>query len=283
MSGDSAPPRRHWLDKGFWLAQSKSHHMSKTKWLILLVAVVALGLMAVALGLGLLAVGFFAGPAEISVATTGRVYQSEQSASTQAGYRHSKLTCGQDVYVNDYEEAALQLANSDPRPVLGRMGTVGDAKVCAIPGQPATAYVAGDCGSEMPAYVPYRHRNQPPFDWRTATFQSMTASRPERRDPYLTTTNAALLAELVRNLRERPASEQPALPFASATHLTVIKMTCDQLPGLLFCPSVYPATNGQIYLAESVGLDATAGGPQFRARWIPASPTLTRWLRSPGP
>jgi hypothetical protein len=254
--------------------------MTKKQWFILAAALLALGVIGVALVL-VLVLGFFAGHQEATADSSGLpVYTSEQSASSHAGYRHSTLTCGNDVFVNDYEEAALQMMTSDPKPVIGRMA-FGDGKICAIPGQPITAYVAGDCGSEMPAYIPYRNINQPAFDWRTATFREMTAYRPDRRNPYLTTTNAALLAEIVRNLRDGASVELSEFPFTGVTNLDTIKITSDQLPGLMFCPSVYYYGNGTIYLAESLMMDATATPPQLHARWIPASPTLTQWLKSP--
>jgi len=254
--------------------------MTKKQWFILAAALLALGAIGVALVLAL-ALGFFAGHQEATADGSGLpVYTSEQSASSHAGYRHSTLTCGSDVFVNDYEEAALQMMTSDPKPVIGRMA-FGDGKICAIPGQPITAYVAGDCGSEMPAYIPYRNIKQPPFDWRTATFREMTAYRPDRRNPYLTTTNAALLAEVVRNLRDGASVELSDFPFAGVTNLDTIKMTSDQLPGLMFCPSVYYYGNGTIYLAESLMMDPTATPPQLHAHWIPASPMLTQWLKSP--
>ena len=254
--------------------------MTKKQWFILAAALLALGVIGVALVLAL-ALGFFAGHQEATADGSGLpVYTSEQSASSHAGYRHSTLTCGNDVFVNDYEESALQIMTSDPKPVTGRMA-FGDGKICAIPGQPVTAYVAGDCGSEMPAYVPYRNIKQPPFDWRTATFREMTAYRPDRRNPYLTTTNAALLAEIVRNLRDGASVELSEFPFTGVTNLDTIKMTSDQLPGLMFCPSVYYYGNGTIYLAESLMMDPTATPPQLHAHWIPASPMLTQWLKSP--
>jgi hypothetical protein len=254
--------------------------MTKKQWFILAAALLALGAIGVALVLAL-ALGFFAGHQEATADGSGLpVYTSEQSASSHAGYRHSTLTCGSDVFVNDYEEAALQMMTSDPKPVIGRMA-FGDGKICAIPGQPITGYVAGDCGSEMPAYIPYRNIKQPPFDWRTATFREMTAYRPDRRNPYLTTTNAALLAEVVRNLRDGASVELSDFPFAGVTNLDTIKMTSDQLPGLMFCPSVYYYGNGTIYLAESLMMDPTATPPQLHAHWIPASPMLTQWLKSP--
>src|ERR1017187_2407114 len=254
--------------------------MTKKQWFILAAALLALGVIGVALVLAL-ALGFFAGHQEATADGSGLpVYTLEQSASSHAGYRHSTLTCGNDVFVNDYEEAALQMMTSDPKLVIGRMA-FGDGKICVIPGQAVTAYVAGDCGSEMPAYIPYRNIKQPPFDWRTATFREMTAYRPDRRNPYLTTTNAVLLAEVVRNLRDGTSVELSEFPFTGVTNLTTIKMTSDQLPGLLFCPSVYYYGNGTIYLAESLMMDATATPPQLHARWIPASPTLTQWLKAP--
>jgi hypothetical protein len=36
-----------------------------------------------------------------------------------------------------------------------------------------------------------------------------------------------------------------------------------------------------IYLAESLIPDLTVTPPQVRARWIPASPMLTEWLKGP--
>ena len=208
------------------------------------------------------------------------VYTTAQTPSAHAGYRHTALTCGSKIYVSDYEESGLQLVNSDFTNAIGRF-QVSDAKICAIPGQPPSAYVAGDCGSEMPAYVPYRNLKQPPFYWRTADFREMTYWRHNYRNPYLTTTNAALIAEVLRQLRDGAPVELPPLPFTGTTNLASLKMTCDQLPGMLFCPSVYTDPRGQIYLAESLIMDFHPSKPQLRARWIAASPMLTDWMKSP--
>jgi hypothetical protein len=252
--------------------------MTKKHWLILTALVMALGLMGVALVLAF-GLGFFAGHVEATADGSALpVFTTDQIPSAHTGYRRTTLTSGNDVYVNDYEEAGLQLMNSDFINAIGRM-KYGGGKVCVIPGQPTTAYVAGDCGSEMPAYVPYRNTRQPAFDWRTAAFREMTAYRTDRRNPYLTTTNAALLAEVVRNLRDGTPASLPGFPFPGATNLSTIKMTSDQLPGLLFCPSVYMDPNGLIYLAESLMMDVTSNPPQLHARWIPASPMLTEWLK----
>ncbi len=208
-------------------------------------------------------------------------YTTAQSASAHAGYLHNSLTGGGEVYVNDYEEACLQLTLTEPQTVIGLLGSINLAKVGAIPGQPVTAYVMADCGSEMPAYVPYRNIKQPPFDWRTATFRQMTARQQYNYGPLITTTNAALMTEVVRLLRDGTPVELNPFPFSGATNLTTLTLTCDQLPGLLFCPALCYYGNGTIYLAESLMLDSSVTPPQVHARWIPASPMLTEWLKSP--
>jgi hypothetical protein len=205
----------------------------------------------------------------------------DQSVSSHAGYGRNTMASGSDVFVNDYEETALQLANPEPSTVVGHLGSMGVIKICSIPGQPVTAYIACDDGSEMPAYIPYRNLNQKPFDWRTTTFRKMSAYRTNGGGPYLTTTNEALLTEVVRNLRDGTPVELPSFSFVSAASLGSIKMTSDQLPGLLFCPSVFTDAKGQIYLAESLMLDTTSTPLQLHARWVPASPALAQWLKAP--
>jgi hypothetical protein len=257
--------------------------MSRRAWFILFAAIFALGAIAVAFVL-IIALAFFIGHRHSTVNLSRLpVYTLEQSASSPAGYRHTTLTSGNEIYVSDYEEAALQLINGDPKTIIGRIGTVSDAKACAIEGQPLTGYIAGDCGSEMPAYVPYRNIKQPPFDWRTASFREMTAWRVSQHphNPYLTTSNAALIAEVVRVLRDDAPVDLGGISFAAGTNLAAIKMTCDQLPGLLFCPAIYYRGNGAIYLAESLTMDWTAKPGEIHARWIPAGAMLTEWLKSP--
>ena len=256
--------------------------MSKKSWFILAVAGgMALVLLGIALGLALV-FGFFAGH-EVS-AGNGLglpIYTTAQSASSHAGYFHDSVTGGGEVYVNDYEEACLQLTLSEPQMVIGLMGSISPAKVGAVHGQPITAYIMVDCGSEMPAYAPYRNIKQPPFDWRTATFRQMTARQQSKFGPVLTTTNAALMAEVVRVLRDGTPVELNPFPFSGATNLTTLQLTCDQLPGLLFCPPLCYYGDGNIYLAESLIVDFSVKPPQVRARWIPASPMLTEWLMGP--
>src|SRR4051812_9944445 len=103
--------------------------MTRKKWFILFVVALVSGLMVAALILGFI-LGFFAGR---KAATDGGLglplYTTEQSASTHPGYRHTTMTCGDEVYVNDYEEACLQLAYADPQTFIGHIGSIGNAKV----------------------------------------------------------------------------------------------------------------------------------------------------------
>jgi hypothetical protein len=255
--------------------------MSKRNWLILAAVLVVIGFGA--LLVLVLAVGFFAGHETAAGGGHGLPFylMGPQSPSAHPGYLHDTVSGGGEVYVHEYEEACLQLTLSEPSTVIGLMGAINPAKVGAVPGQPATAYIMVDCGSEMPAYAPYRNLKQPPFDWRTATFREMTARQQYNYGPLLTTTNAALMAEVVRLLRDGTPVELNPFPFSGATNLTTLTLTCDQLPGLLFCPALCYSGDGTIYLAESLMMDFTVTPPQVRARWIPASPLLTEWLKTP--
>jgi hypothetical protein len=255
--------------------------MSKKKWFILAAVGIGLGLMGMALLL-VLVFGFFAflaGHEETTgAASLLPIYTMDQSVSSHAGYRRNTMASGSDVFVNDYEEACLQLANPEPSTVVGHLGSMGVIKICSIPGQPVTAYLACDDGSEMPAYIPYRNLNQKPFDWRTATFREMSAYRTNGGSR---TTDEALMAEVVRTLRDGTPVELPSFSFARAATLASIKMTSDQLPGLLFCPLVFTDASGQIYLAESLMYDDAFNPKQLHARWVPAGPMLAQWLRAP--
>ena len=255
--------------------------MTKRHWLILAVVVVVCGLVGAALVVAL-AVGFFAGHEEAAGADPGLpVYHLNQTNSARAGYLRTTLTCNGELFVNDYEEACLQLATSEPKPAIGRFG-IDTANICAIPSQATTAYIAADVGSEMPAYEAFRNVRQPPFDWRTARFHSLFLFPPSKqlRNPK-ETTNTLLLAEVINTLRDGASVELPAFPFAGTTNLATIKMDSDQLPGLLFCPSVYFDRDGTVYLAESLMMDVNARPTQLHARWIPARPMLAEWLKAP--
>ena len=86
--------------------------------------VIAAGGAVCILGVGTLALawgfGFFGEGSRLSV------YKLEQTASSHAGYLRTTLTHGNDVYVNDFEEAALRLTTSEPalpRPLV-ESGTI---------------------------------------------------------------------------------------------------------------------------------------------------------------
>jgi hypothetical protein len=244
--------------------------MTQKKWLILLGAAAVLclggaGVLAICLGFG-------------SSTSPLRIYKLNQTASAHAGYLRTTMTSGKDVYVSDYEEASLRLTNLDPPQIIGSLGWAGNTGVRAIPGQPVTAYIAGDEGSEMPAYTPFRHADHPAFDWRVATFREMTFSVPSRGS--VQTTDPALISELVSLLRDGTPVVLPGISMTNAASMSNLYLVCDQLPGLVFCPPVTSDASGTLYVAESLMLDTTITPPQFHARWIPASPTLTNWLRS---
>ena len=258
--------------------------MTKKHWLILAVVVAVCGLVGAALVVALV-LGFFAGHEEATGSDPGLpIYtMGQQTPSSHPGYLHDTVTGGGEVYVHDYEEYCVQLIETEPQTVIGLMGSISPAKVGAVPGQPVTAYIMVDCGSEMPAYEPYRNIKQPPFDWRTATFRQMTAFRQYKFGPLATTTNAALMAEVVRVLRDGTPVELNPFPFSGATNLITLNLASDQLPGMLFCPALCYYGDGNIYLAESLMPDFTVTPLQVRARWIPASPMLTQWLKTPSP
>lgn len=245
-------------------------NMSKTKWLILISPNRALHLVLT----GAFFIGLFTSCSDSGLPA----YKSDQTDSSRAGYRRSTLTSGTDVYVSDYEDAALQLINPEPSPVIGRTA-FGNGKICAIPGQPTTAYIAGDVGSEMPAYAVFRNANQPPFDWRTATFREMSFTGLDAGRTYKQTTNTALLAEVIRTLREGTPVKLPAFPFAAVTNLSTLRMSTDQLPGIVFCPQVCVDANGTFYIAESLMMDLKPT-PQLHAKWIAVGSTLAEWLKA---
>ena len=254
--------------------------MTKKHWFIIAAVVLVFG------GIGMVlafALGFFAGHEEAAGGAGLPFYtMGQQSPSTHPGYLHDTVAGGGEVYVHDYEEACLQLTVTEPQTVIGLMGSINPAKVGAVPGQPVTAYIMVDCGGEMPAYAPYRNVKQPPFDWRTASFRQVDFLPPGGSSNWRQSTNAALITEIVRVLHDGAPVELPGVPFTGMnTNLSALKLTCDQLPGLLFCPSVYFNGNGTIYLAESETIDWTPKPAQLHARWIPASPLLTEWLKTP--
>ena len=252
--------------------------MSKKKWLIVIGAAAALGVTAVGLaviGLGIL---FFAGP-QIAGAEVGLPsYKLQQTGSAHLGYLRTTLTNASDVYVSDYEEYGLQLIDVDPRQVIGHYNLGG--KVCTISGQPTTAYVAVDEGSEMPAFAVFRNTRHPPFDWRKATFSSMQITRPIGGNAVLRSSDPALLAEVIRTIRDG-APAVPAIPVATAlANHTQLLLYSDQLPGLVFSPAVYFEPTGAVYLAENISIQPSKTSTSVSARWVLVQGKLADWLNS---
>ena len=140
------------------------------------------------------------------------VYSFDQTDSSRAGYRRTTITSAGTVFVHDFEEYSLRLANPDPTQVVGR-SKFGNGKICAIEGQSPTAYLAADMGSEMPAYEVFRAERQPPFDWRKATFQKMRLAVPEGPVANKLTTDPVVIQDVVLTLRDGT----PAAPFTVET------------------------------------------------------------------
>lgn len=209
------------------------------------------------------------------------VYSLDQTDSSRAGYRRTTITSAGTVYVHDFEEHSLQLANPDPTQVVGR-SKFGNGKICAIEGQSPTAYLAVDMGSEMPAYEVFRAERQPPFDWRQATFQKMRLAVPEGPAGNKLTTDPAVIQDVVLTLRDGT----PAAPFTVETaggigNVHSLWLWSDRLPGLVFSPAVYFDPAGQVYLAENLTAVEFKGSNQtIRASWIPASASFTQWSKT---
>ncbi len=251
--------------------------MPAKKRFVVLIAAAVLCLIcagAVAVGVGYF---FFRGtPAAPGL----RLYRIDQVASTHPGYRKSTMTSGDEVYVNDYEESGLQLVNPAPSTVIALKGNFGHSNVCSIPGQPVTAYVAGDDGSEMEAFVVYRRSDHPPFDWRTAKFGEMTYLAPGMNNPGVKSVDPALIGEVLDLLRTGTPVSLPGISMADGASIPTIRMACDQLPGMFFCPVVRTGPDGTVYLAESLMFDLAAKPAQFQGKWIPVSANVLHWLQA---
>jgi hypothetical protein len=259
--------------------------MTKKKKLIL----IALGIPVCVATLVIVAVVWFFGLGNIlwSLGLTGvdgslPVYATEQVLSSHPGYRRTTATSGTNVYVCDFEEQMLHLQNYDPTDVIGRF-SFGNAKICSIPRQPTTAYIAVDEGSEMPAYAVYRNSQWPPFDWRRATFRSMEYTAPMGPSAHKRTTDPALIEDVIRTLRDGTSVTSPPLAAVSGiiSNMNTVWLVCDQLPGLAFNPNVYKEPSGPAYLVDSFVTLNDFTNKWLQVRWIPASPLFNQWLQAP--
>ena len=212
------------------------------------------------------------------------VYTIEQIDSTHPGHRRTTLSTAGASYVNDFEEQSLQLIDVDPKRVVGRR-QLGDTGIRAIAGQDPAAYLAVDVGSEMPAYEVFRNAKNPPFDWRHVSFQKLRLAMPMGPAANKETTDAAVIDDVLRALRDGKPANPPvtAPPAAIPAGTTVygVLFFSDQMPGLVFRPSCYLASSGQVYLAEGA-ITSYAGTVQsVQAEWIPAGELFTRWATTP--
>jgi hypothetical protein len=245
--------------------------MTKKKWLIVAVLGMALCLMAV-VAVGIL---LFVMQGGLFVDRSLPVYTTEQVASVHSGYRRTTVSFGGAVYVSDYEEYSLRLIDPEPTHMVG-LAAFGGGKICSIPGQNPAAYLAVDCGSEMPAYEVFRNIQQPPFDWRNATFQKLQLAMLTGPAANKTTTDAGVIEDVLRTLKEGALTTAPS---AWVTNTYGVWLFSDQLPGLVFSPSIYIDQTGTVYLAENFTSDNSTP-LKVQARWVHASPLFTKWTQT---
>lgn len=215
-------------------------------------------------------------------------YSMRQTDSEHRGYRRTTVHFRSADYIRDFEDAPIWLAHPVPTNVIGR-APFGHARVCSIPGQDPANYIAVDCGSEMESYEVFRHVEHPPFDWRQATFQAMESAGSMMHAERKRITDAALIADVVRTLRDGTPTPAGALPETltapqlpgSVESLGRLQLYSDDLPGLAFCPMLYRDETGSVYLAESVGIEYANRTQQMHANWIPAHEPLAQWLATP--
>jgi hypothetical protein len=239
--------------------------MSKNKWLMLFTLAVALCMMAV-LYLGIIG-GFVS--QRYNPTYFGSVYTFlEQIPSSHNGYLRTSLSSGSEVYVNDYDEYSLLLENTNPTQVVGRTEYGGDT-ICAISGQKPTSYIV-HVGWMGPEGI-YRNSQQPPFDWRNATFQKMQFVMPDGPAANKRTTDSALIEDVVTTLKQGTAATPPSQVPGSYNNIYGLYMFSDQLPGLIFCVGVYMDKTGQVSLAENIS----------SKKWIQAGPIFTKWVQTP--
>jgi len=252
--------------------------MSKNKWLILIVLGVAACVTMAVIVAGVWFIIF----GDSGVDPTLPVYTTDQTASAHPGYLRTTATSGKSVYVSDYDEHSLQLEDRYPNHVIGR-SPFGGGKICSIPGEDPTAYIAVDEGSEMPAFGVYRNTQLPPFDWRHAKFRAMEYTGQIGPSAHKRTTDQALIEDVVRTLSEGTPVTSPALAVVkgSISNLDAVCLSSDQLPGMMFCPNVYKDPAGPVYLVDSFEMEIISTNQWMKVHWIPASPLFTQWLDTP--
>lgn len=196
-------------------------------------------------------------------------YSMEQVASEHEGYRHSTLTSGNTVYVNDYEEYALSTFGPSPTQMIGRFPFSEDAVsgLYAIPGQDPSAYAL----EYDPMYqAVYRNIEHQPFDWRAAAFQKMRLGIPTGPAANKETTDSQVIDDVLRTLQGAAIFIVPLDATGSYVDYENygLHLFSDQLPGLAYIAGVHINADGQIYLAEN----------GITNRWHPVSSFFLEWM-----
>ncbi|HUK84036.1 MAG TPA: hypothetical protein VLZ12_15555 [Verrucomicrobiae bacterium] len=249
---------------------------ARKKWLIVAAVVAALGLLAIGAVVIVWNVLNYVPPEHLLLPK----YSLEQTDSTHPWYRRTTVHFQSAVYVNDFEDYSILLAYPEPTNAIGR-APFGNSLVCSIPGQNPADYIAVDCGSEMSAYEVFRNVNRPPFDWRKAKFQAMEFAGTMVHAEHKRTTDPALIAEVVRTLRDGTPVTLSLPASVNTTNLATVHLFSDALPGLKFCPQVYRDETGSVYLAESIGVEYGNRTQKIHANWIPASESFANWVQTP--
>ncbi len=194
-------------------------------------------------------------------------YAMDQTDSSHPGYRRTTLTSGSTVYVSDYEEYPFQSMSMTFTDVVGHVGSGEDrGDVAAVDGQDPNSYVVINEGM-YPDGI-YRNIKTPPFNWRTAKFQTMGFAHPVGPGAQKTTTDPALINEVLSVLRDGSTVTLPVSVNITNADLGNLLLTSKQLPGLYFGPFVYMDKTGGIYLTYHVAV------PEWRA----AGPLLSKWV-----
>lgn len=249
---------------------------TQPKWLIALAALLAAGLLTVcALVIGWLTLGGV--PPRLRHLPA---YSLEQTDSAHPWYRRTTVRFKSAVYVNDFEDAPIALVNPVPTQSIGR-APFGNSLVCSVPGENPADYIAVDCGSEMEAYEVFRNVQHPPFDWRHARFQAMEFAGTTIHMKHKRTPDPALIADVVRTLRDGTPVALSLPDSINAINLARLNLFSDELPGLMFCPTVYWDGDGSVYLTESFGIEYGNRIQKIHAKWIRAGESFARWLQTP--
>jgi len=233
--------------------------MSKKKWLILIAAIIAFCALAIICSV----VGLI-GPTTLFLP----VYTMQQTASAHNGYRHTTLTSGNTIYVNDYEESALGAFGDLPTQMIGRFPVpgFGASGLYAIPGQDPSAYAL----EYDPMYQQvFRNVQHPPFDWRAAEFQKMWlmlfASPIETIDPLI-------IEDVLKALKEATPitlAMQADGNYVGYENYSLVLFS-EQLPGLIYSLGAHIDPAGQVYFAENIISD----------QWYPAGQLFMEWMNS---